>query len=409
MEFTLFDAAQYRALDAEQLEERRQAILTQLDGESEFTAEELRAQAEMCMGEIESRNAAVSLRSANIAAVASGAGQVVQSMKQPEAKSERTADVFDSMEYRSAFMEFTKKGTAIPVQFRDNQTTLTTDASAVIPTTLLNQIIQKMESYGNIWAKVTKTNVQGGVDIPLLEVKPEAKWVGEGASEDQKLEAKEAISFKYHGLECKIAQSILLATVSLPAFEAKFVELAAEAMIKAIEAAIINGTGNGQPTGITKEARITNVVELTLAELADWEAWHKKVKAVIPKAYRNGEFVMAQSSFDGYIDGMVDKNGQPVARVNYGIDGEETYRFMGKPVETTEEDLLPYFADAAAGDVVAIYGKLSDYMVNSNMQLTTTKWIDNDDNKVKNKCMMIVDGKVADPYGFVLIKVKAAG
>ena len=29
--------------------------------------------------------------------------------------------------------------------------------------------------------------------------------------------------------------------------------------------------------------------------------------------------------FDGYIDGMVDKQGQPIGRVNYGIDGGETY------------------------------------------------------------------------------------
>ena len=165
-------------------------------------------------------------------------------------------------------------------------------------------------------------------------------------------------------------------------------------MIKAIEQAIINGDGSGKMLGITKDTRVTNVVELTLEELGNWEAWHKKVKAKIPKAYRNGEFIMAQSSFDGYIDGMVDDSGQPIGRVNYGIDGGEVYRFMGKAVETVEEDLLPDFATADEGDVVAIFGRLSDYMVNTNMQITATKWMDHDENKVKNKCLTYIDGRV---------------
>lgn len=404
--FQLLEKAQYRALDIEQLEEQRNAIVAQLEGESEFTTAELRTQAELCKAEIESRNAAVELRKANVMAVSMGAGKVIETTeKQDEV---RTADVYDSVEYRTAFKAFTQHGEELPVQFRSNETTMTTDTGAVIPTTLMNKVITKLEEYGNIYAKVTKLNVKGGVNIPILSVKPKASWIGEGASESQKLTADDKVSFIYHGVEVKIAQSLLVSVVTLDAFEAKFVELAAEAMAKALDEAIIKGTGTDQPLGITKDTRITNVVEISLKEAADWSAWHKKVKAAIPKAYRNGEFVMAQGSFDGYIDGMTDTNGQPVGRVNYGINGEETYRFMGKNVETVEEDLLPSFEDAQVGDVIAVYGRLSDYFFNSNMQMRTAKWIDEDTNEVKNKCTMYCDGKVADPYGFVLIKLKAS-
>lgn len=113
---------------------------------------------------------------------------------------------------------------------------------------------------------------------------------------------------------------------------------------------------------------------------------------------------MAQSTFDEKIDGMEDKNGQPVGRTNYGVNGEETYRFMGKDVETVEEELLPYYEDAAVGDVFAIYGDLKDYVVNSNLEMQVVKWIDHDTNEVKNKVIMIVDGKIADANGFILIK-----
>ena len=81
---------------------------------------------------------------------------------------------------------------------------------------------------------------------------------------------------------------------------------------------------------------------------------------------------------------------------------------MGKSVETVEEDLIKDFDTATEGDVIAIFGRLSDYMVNSNMQITATKWRDEDNNVIKNKLLMYADGKVADPYGFILVKKGAA-
>ena len=174
-------------------------------------------------------------------------------------------------------------------------------------------------------------------------------------------------------------------------------------MIKAIEIAIFNGTGVGQPLGIIKDTSVKNVITLTAEEFGSWEGWHK-VKAKIKKAYRNGNFIMNQSTFDEKIDGMVDNNGQPVGRTNYGIDGEEKYRFMGKDVETVEDDILPSYEDAKASNVVAVFCSLSDYAVNTNLDMTATKWVDNDNNKIKNKLMMILDGKLIDPNGVVLIK-----
>ena len=48
------------------------------------------------------------------------------------------------------------------------------------------------------------------------------------------------------------------------------------------------------------------------------------------KSYRDGVFIMAQSTFDSYIAGMVDTVGQPIARVTYGINGEENYRLLAR-------------------------------------------------------------------------------
>lgn len=331
----------------------------------------------------------------------------------------RSGNPLETEGYMTAFMEYVCRGTRIPDDYReaissvirrDAAQTTTADAGAVIPTTILNEIVQKLESYGEIYAKVRKLNVQGGVNIPILTLKPTATWIGETkSSEDQNIAADESIAFAYYGVECKIAQSLLVSVVTLQMFQDLFVPLATEAIIKAVEIAIFKGKGKMQPLGILNDDRIPTENVLTLPEdQMTWEGWHK-VKGKMKKAYRTGSFIMNQSTFDGNIEGMTDDHGQPVGRINYGINGEETYRFMGKEVLTVESECLPSYEDAEVGEVFAVFAKLTDYGINTNMQMTVVKWEDHDDNAVKNKCTLIIDGKLIDPNGVLLIKKGAAG
>ena len=320
------------------------------------------------------------------------------------------ADIYDTNEYRKAFMEFCSRGTPIPANLRADGVTNTTDASAVIPTTLMHEIIKELKVYGNLYAAVRKLNVQGGVQIPILSLKPTATWIsantGTSESEKQKLQANTSVVFNYYGLECKVAQTLLVNVTTIEAFQEQFVSLAVEAIAQALDIAIIKGSGSGEPLGVTKDTRVPskNVVTLTAEEFTDWSAWKKKVFGKMAKAYRNGAFYMAQGTFDGYIDGMVDSVGQPIGRVNYGIDGAEVYRFGGKTVETVEDDVIANYDDAASGDVVAVFFKASDYGINSNMEMQTVKWIDHDTNEIKNKVILICDGKLIDPNGVVIVK-----
>ena len=314
--------------------------------------------------------------------------------------------------YEYAFMNFVCRGTPIPSKFlNENQSTTTTTASAVIPKTLLHEIIRQLKTSGNIYSRVRKLNVQGGVEIPILSIVPTATWVGEGASETKSVTANTKVIFNYYGLECKIAQSILSNVVSLEEFNALFVPLCVEAIVFALETAIISGSGSGQPLGILNDTRVPAANTITMAantDMISWEAWKKKVFAKMKKAYRNGVFIMAQGTFDGYIDGMVDSVGQPIGRVNYGMENGEVYRFGGKTVETVEDSLITPFDSASTGDVIAIFVDLNNYGINSNMQLTTTKWTDHDTNQEKTKVMMICDGKLLDPNGVLIIKKGAA-
>lgn len=340
-------------------------------------------------------------------------GQVVGSFAVIGANTQarEAADPYDTAEYRKAFMEYACRNVPIPAELRADEVTTTGETGAVIPTTILKEIVQKLETYGNVYALIRKLDIQGGVSIPIADLKPVANWIGEEQpSSDQKLTAKNSIVFSYFGVECKIAQTLLANVVTLDAFQQLFVPLATEAIVKAVEIAIFNGDGENKPLGITKDARVpeANVITLTADEFKSWAGWHKKVKAKMKKAYRKGTFFMNQSTFDGHIDGMVDENGQPVGRTNYGINGEETYRFMGKDVETVEDECIAAYDDAAEGDVVAVFFNPTDYAINTNMKLVVVKWTDHDTNKIKNKAILICDGKLVDANGVLIIKKGAA-
>lgn len=318
-------------------------------------------------------------------------------------------DLFASPEYAAAFMNFACGREAMPIRFRNAAATTTAaNAGAVIPTTMVREIVRELKERGVIFQQLRHLNIQGGVEIPIADLNPVASWVGENASEDQELTAKNSVQFSYYGLECKISQTILASVVTIEEFQDLFVELAVDAIMAAVEKGVFFGTGSGQMLGVCNDPRVTNVVELSPEEVATYKGWKTKVFAKIKKRYRGGAFYMAQGTFEGCIDGMVDEIGQPVGRVNYGIEGEERYRFGGKDVETVEDDVIAPYSEAAAGDVITVFMPMRSYVFNSNMQMTVVHWIDHDTNKKKTKVMLICDGKIADPNGVVVVKKGAA-
>ena len=309
------------------------------------------------------------------------------------------------LEKRTAFMEYILTG-KVPEK-RADAITLTTDASAVVPNTIMKRVIKELKEYGQIWARVTKSNVKGGISIPVATLKPKATWVGENAVADkQKYPVDANVSFLYHKLQCRVAISLEVDTTTLEVFEDSLVDAMKEAMIVALEQAILNGTGNKQPLGITKHQNV-KVVELTEEEIRTYRGWIKAKKAV-PASYKKRiSFILNDSDFTNYIEGMVDSNGQPVGRVNYGLNGEETTKVLGKEAILVEDDYLPSFDTAEAGAVFGIICDLSDYLFNSNMEIVIKRYFDEDLDQWITKTTLIGDGKMSSTQSVVLLKKKA--
>lgn len=309
------------------------------------------------------------------------------------------------MEYRNAFMNHVLKGTKISEELRSNVTTLTTDIGELIPKNVLDKIIEKLRFYGNIFSRITVTNIKGGVTVPTSSAKPIATWVGEGkVSDKQKKTIDGTVTFSYHKLQCRVAVSLEADTTSLPIFESAIIDNVSEAMIVAIEQAIISGTGVKQPLGIINDTKIKSTQKIAVkpSELTSWEKW-SKIFAKVPLSKRAGTvLIMNNETYEGDILGMVDANGQPIARTTYGLDGTESYRFKGKEVVPVEDYLTSYDA-AQANDVFGIIVNLKDYMFNSNLQIMIKRYFDEDTDEWITKSTTIADGKLADAQGVILL------
>ena len=406
------DAAEVRSL-TEQLDELNEEI------------EEVRSEIQMIEAEAakpEEEPAAAERHNAGI--VASFAQTA-----QPEQRSDENP--LESMEYRKAFQQYFKRGIAIPaelrqrvdnymqatgmVQLRAGDAINTGDTGAVIPVTVMREVINTIRKrYGNLYSKVTKLAVPGAVDFPIGELIAEFDWITESTvSPEKEIGPVGTVSFKYNTAEIRIAQTFLSAILSITAFEDKIAEVIALAYLRAMDKGIVKGTGEGQMLGILNDARVTGLaghtIAMTAAEINNWTAWRKKFFAKLPLGYRSGEFIFNVGTVDAYLETMTDANNNPIFRQATGLevnDGDAMNpngRFFGRAISLVEPDVLTDFDTASNGDPIGIFWQPEEYAINENFGFMMRRYFDDTRNKWINKAITVVDGKVLNPNGIYII------
>jgi HK97 family phage major capsid protein len=316
-------------------------------------------------------------------------------------------DMYNSTEYRKAFMYNVLSGKALPEKFTNTaENTKTSDVGSVIPTTIMEKIIEKLEATGMILPLVTRTSYKGGLAIPISSVKPTATWVSEGSGSDTIKKGTSSVTFTYHKLRCAISMSIEVGTVSLSVFEMTFINNVVEAMVKAQEQAIISGSGDGQPKGILAETVVSGQNVDIGATAAPTYATLIAAEAALPLAYEaDAVWCMTKKTFMAFA-GMVDEQGQPIGRVNYGINGKPERVLLGRAV-ILNDYMSSYAATVQADTKVAFLFNFKDYVLNTNYQMTVKKYEDNDTDDMVTKAITLVDGKVIDKNSLVTVTKKA--
>ena len=339
-------------------------------------------------------------------------GAVVASFgtAQPESRGAEE-DPTSSMEYRRAFMAYVQRGTAIPAELRNGDAISTTDSGAAIPMTVMNEVINTVRKrFGNLYSKVRKTAVAGGVKYPIGALKATFKWISESTvSPRQKTDKLGEVMFAYNTAEIRIAQTFLSQLLTLPAFEAKLTEIIAIAYLEAMDYGIVNGSGDGSMLGILNDPRVTNTVTMTAAQLSNWTAWRKNFFSQLPLGYRSGEFIFPVATVDAYLETMADSNNNPIFRQATGLevnDGDAMNpngRFFGRDISLVEPDIIADFDSASQGDVIGIYWQPDEYAINENFGFTMRRYFDEETNEWVDKALVVVDGKVLNPTGFYKI------
>lgn len=347
-----------------------------------------------------------------------GGNPMASYSQNPNPQKRENEEPYSSMEYRMAFKDYVQRGTPIPIDVLqraggDAGPSVTADLGAIIPTTIMNEFIKDVSKvYGQVYAKVRKLNVKGGVKFPISKLKANFTWITETTvSERQKAgDIKDFIEFSYNIGEIRVSETLLAQVVSLSLFESEITRIMVAAYVETMDKVIIAGTGSGQPLGITVDPRVTNVVEFTAAQFSDWKAWRTNLFSKIPLSKRGqGEFLFTAATVESNLLTMNDGNNRPVFKEATDLSiGESATsgRFYGRNVTLVEPDVLADFDTASSGDIVGIYWIPNDYVINTNLQFGMKRYFDEEKNEWVNKALTIVDGKMLDTAGCYLIKKK---
>lgn len=318
-------------------------------------------------------------------------------------------DMYNSEEYRKAFMAKVISGTAIPAKFLNaDAQTVTSEVTSVIPSVLIQKIYSKLENVGKFFAMATKTNIKGGVTVPTSNIDLTASWVDERATSYTQEAKTGTITFAYRKLTCKVAISFEASVVTLEMFEADFVDKVSKAMVKAVEQSMFTGNGadGNQMVGFLTETPATGQkIEITEGSSFTYETL-VAAEAALPEEYEAGAiWVMPKKTFYNQIVALKDTTGQPIARVSVGIDGKPEHVILGRRVEFSP--YMSAFATSVTADtVVAAIFDFSRYAINTNYEMTIKKYTDEATDDQITKALMLVDGKTLDKNGLVTVIVK---
>lgn len=345
--------------------------------------------------------------------------------KQGEGRSENE-DPRSTMEYRKAFMDYVQNGTRSDIlQFekRGDAASESTDLGVLLPQTVIQEIITGVEKvYGQLYSRVKKTNIKGGVKYPIGSFGATFKRIGEnGAPTDRQKGGSITgyVEFSYKLGEVRIAQTLLANVLSVPAFEAELSKAIVESYVKAMDQEILTGDGsNNELEGIITElnkvsgSRIpaAQIIDFTADDMADWKKWQENLFAKIPLGMRNArpEFVMTANTYEANIKTLHDDNNRPLYAETFNpVDGEERSTFKAREVVFIEEGQgIENFNDATDGEVFGFYWVPEKaYGINTNLEFAVKRYFDEEKLQYVDRAVVINDGKILDPaYLWILRK-----
>lgn len=246
------------------------------------------------------------------------AGKIIESMEGDPMNNRTFAP--DSAEYREAYL-MNLQGRELTTEQR-----AAVAASAVIPTQTLNQIFGYLED-SPILSRIDMTYIPGNVTLPVEGNNDDAKWVAMGAAATDSADTITSISLGAHKLIKTVEVTADVEDMGIDAFESWLVRNLGLKIEKALDAAVFNGTGSGQATGICTTVAATGTFTAAKATYADLI----NIIAALPSGpAKNATFAMQRTLFFTDVLGIEDATKKPVCHTD--LESPAKYNILGYPV-----------------------------------------------------------------------------
>lgn len=246
-------------------------------------------------------------------------GKIIEKTKE-EKPVERTYNI-DSVEYREAWLK-NLQGKELNAEQR-----AAVSASATIPTQTLNKIEAYLED-SPILSRVDMTYIPGNVTIPVEGTNADAAWVAMGTAATDSGDSITSISLAAYKLIKTVEITADIEAMAIDAFESWLVTALAIKIEKALDAAVFNGTGTNQATGIcTTISTATGTFTKAKAKYSDLV---NIIASLDGGPARNAVFAMPRKLFFSDVLGIEDQNGQPVCHTD--VESPAKYNILGYPV-----------------------------------------------------------------------------
>lgn len=336
--------------------EKRNQLVTEMQGMVDKAKEETRAMTEEEMTKFNELEKEIKGLDATIEAEKrANSIETLKNVDQNKSKAEERAVIEERI-----FSNYIKKQCGMSVEERAGEQNLDmTNNGAVIPTTIANRVITKVQELAPILAKSTRFNVKGTLKVPV--------WGKAGTGADQDI----TVGYQTEFMDIT-ANSGKFTSVDLTGFLAGALTLVGKSVINNaqvdvanfiinemakkiaifLEKELLNGTA-GKASGALATTTTLNAGSTSTISADNLVELQTK----IPTIYQNDAvWVMHPNTFTA-LKKLKDGNGQYLLQSDFS--GAMPYRILGRPVYLSEN--MPEIASAAKA---VLYGDLSGLAVN---------------------------------------------
>lgn len=311
----------------------------------------------------------------------------------PTASAPKTAEeLVASPEYRSAYLKWLQGRDLTDAEQRA-LTTAADSAGPAVPTQTLNMIIDKMRQTSALFPRVNVSYVPGNLSIVVANAKNAAMWKPEGQDGTPADDTVVNVTLTGYELIKLVEISAAAQAMTIDAFEAYIASEIGRQIAIAVENAILNGSGSGEPTGILSGITWDANNSTTWDTAVDYDNLVDGL-ALLPTMYHNNAvFVMNRKMLFGGIRKIKTSDKQPIFA--YNPQDRAAMTILGYPVIL--DDYMP--------DDTILLGDFSYYYLNFAQAPTidVSREAGFKSGKVTYRGLAVADGKPALAEAFVKI------